>query len=94
MPESGTVLRPSRMRLLALLAWQGINYMWWLGLFCLPFVPGLLAERLYRELGCTGDCYVPGTEAAFLLDHAMLPLCLLLWPPSLWFLGVRRIFRR
>lgn len=68
-----------------------IKWFWWLGVLGIPIALEHLSTGLYQELGCPpGDCYVPGTDTAFNLSLLADFLRYVLWPPCIWFLGLKQ----
>ena len=73
-----------------------LQTLWWFALAYMPIEVFRVISRLYAEIGCPpqGDCYLPGTSAAFELEFLAFVIAALVWPTCFWFLGGRWLSRR
>ena len=73
-----------------------VKITWWLWLASVPFFFWGFIDNVFTQIGCppSGDCYEPGSNAAFELDLLTSALAILVWPPCIWFLGGRWILYR
>jgi hypothetical protein len=72
-----------------------IHWLWWLAVGVLPLAWLQVGYKYKESIGCppTGDCYVPGSEALIYFDTMLMVSVALLWPPSIWHLGLRNVVR-
>jgi hypothetical protein len=68
-----------------------VRITWWLMLAAAPLIFWNFIDNVFVEIGCPprGDCYRPGSTAAFELDVLVSALAIFIWPACIWFLGGR-----